>query len=477
MTSQSQFSNDDDDDNDEKQDAWMRAEVWEIWNKADKKVYWWNKDHDKILDTKEDPLGLTGFFPCPEPMSANVTTTAYMPIPDFKMSEDLYNEIDRLETRIAKITEAVKVVGVYDSGAEEVKRIMTEASENELVPVSNWSLLAEKGGLQGVIDWMPVQEIAGVLQQLIQRRNDAKSLLYEINGLSDIMRGAQATGGAVSATERQLEARFASVRVQALQDEFSKYATDLIRLRAEIVALHFQPQSIVDQSNMANSFDANLIPQAIQLIKQDMQLVWRIEVKPESVAMVDYAQLRDDRTSYITGLATFLQSAAPLVAQDPAAAPMLLEMLKWGLAGFKGSQEVEGVLDQAIQQMQQKQKEGGQEQEKPDPEQIKAQAAQQLQQMKQQGEVQKIQAQAQQKQQDHQIDMEHLQHTSQARLQEIKAEGEAKLAIEKAQALFNVEEERNETIEANAREQFKHDLALELLAAQTLAHNAEANRE
>lgn len=469
MESQKSLYNESDDDGDkESHDAWMRAEVWEIWNKEDKTVIWWNKGAAKILDKKEDPLKLEGFFPVPEPMAANLTTSAYMPIPDFKMCEDLYNEVDRLEQRIHKITEAIKVVGVYDQSVEGVKRMLTEGAENDLIPVDNWASLAEKGGLNGVVDWMPIQEIAGTLQHLIARRNDAKAMLYEINGISDIMRGAQATGGAVSATERQLEARFSSVRIQALQDEFAKYATDLIRLRAEVVAKHFQPQSIVDQSNMAHTSDQELIGPALQLIKSDMRLIWRIEVKPESVAMVDYAQLRDDRTSYITGLATFLQSAAPLVAQDPAATPMLLEMLKWGLAGFKGSQEVEGVLDQAIQQIQESQKQQ-QGQEKPDPEQMKAQAQQQMQQMKQQGEMQKIQAQSQHEQQKHQIDMEHMKHELNTRLQEIQAETESKMALEKAQALFNIEEEKNETEEANKRELFKHELALDLLERTTAA--------
>jgi hypothetical protein len=367
------------------QDAWKRAEIWEIWSKKDKKLYWWCRNHPTILDVKDDPLKLTGFFPCPEPMAANVTTSAYMPIPDYRMAQDLYNEIDKLESRIVLITEAIKVVGVYDQAAEGVKRLMTEGVENDLIPVDNWAMFAEKGGLNGTIDWLPIEEISNVLAKLVERRNDAKSMLYEINGISDIMRGAQAAGGAVSATERALEARFASVRIQALQDEFAKYATDLIRLRAEVVSIHFQPQSIIEQSNIMITADAQLAEPAVKLIKDRKSLIWRIEVKPESVAMVDYAQLKDERTAYITALATFLQSAAPLVQQAPEAAPILLEMLKWGLAGFKGSAQVEGVLDQAIALMQQS-SEGGEQNKEPSPEQIK----QEMEQAKQGFEMQKL---------------------------------------------------------------------------------------
>ena len=440
---------------DPKQDAFKRGEVWEIWDKENKKVIWYCAGHDEILDTKDDPLRLTGFFPSPRPMIANVTTTAFMPIPDYIIAQDLYLEIDKLETRISLITEAVKVVGVYDQSQEGVKRMMTEAVENDLIPVDNWAMFAERGGLQGAIDWLPIDQIANVLEKLVARRNDCKGLLYEINGISDIMRGAQAAGGAVSATERALEARFASVRVQSLQDEFAKYATDLIRLRAEVVAIHFQPESIVKQSNIEQlKADQENIGPAVELIKNQRDLIWRLQVKPESVAMVDYAQLKDERTAYITALATFLQSSAPLVEMEPKAVPILLEMLKWGLAGFKGSQEVEGILDQAIQMMQQSggEKEGD---DKPSPEEIKAQMEQQ----KAQHDEKMKQMDQQTQQQSQQFDQMMEQMQAQNRSNELQQETDSKLQVEAAQAELNMLEEEKETEEFIKREKARARLA------------------
>ena len=444
------------DQNDPKQDAWMRAEILEIWDKESKQVCWWCKDFPTILDKKDDPLGLSGFFPIPEPMSANVTTSAYMPIPDYIMAQDLYSEIDQLETRISKITEAIKVVGVYDQSAEGVKRMLTEGVENDLIPVDNWAMFAEKGGLQGTIDWLPIKEIAETLGYLIERRNDAKGLLYEITGISDIMRGATASGGAVSATERALEARFSSVRIQALQDEFAKFATDLIRLRAEVISLHFQPQSIVTQSNIEHTPDAELIEPAIQLIKESRKLIWRIQVKPESVAMVDYAQLKEERTAYITGVATFLQSASPLIEMSPEAAPILMEMLKWGLAGFKGSNEVEGIMDQAITQMQQPQPEGEGEDEPPSPEEIKAQ----MEQAKQAHEMQMKQMEGEATDRKWQYEQQEAQQQHQLKLEIIEAENQASIREEQAQATLNIAEQESETIEVMKRETHKADEAI-----------------
>ena len=451
---------------DPKQDAFKRGEIWEIWDKTSLTVYWWCKHYDKILDEKSDPLGLTGFFPCPKPMAANITTTAFMPIPDYILAQDLYNEIDLLENRIVLITQAVKVVGVYDQSAEGVKRMMSEAVENDLIPVDNWAAFAERGGISGAIDWMPVEEIASVLSKLIERRNDCKAMLYEISGISDIMRGAQASGAPASATERSLEARFASVKIQAFQDEFSKYATDLIRLRAEVVAIHFQPQSIVKQSNiMSVPYDQQLIEPAIELIKNRKDLIWRIQVKPESVAMVDYAQVKQERTEYLMATATYWQSASVMIEKAPETMPLVMEMLKWGLSGFKGSQEIEGVMDQTIDQMVKAQKQAKENPEPPppSPEQIK----QQMEQQKQQFEMQKLQMTQQFEQEKLQFEKQMADHQADIASKHLAAELQADLEKEAAQAQLNIAEEKNETQEMIKRETAKTGLAMELNKSQT----------
>src|SRR5205814_10574675 len=81
-----------------------QVEVWEIWSKRDKKVYWWTEGYEKLLDDKDDPLCLHGFWPDPPPFIANVTTSKYMPRSDYSIAKDLYREIDKLQTRISLLT-------------------------------------------------------------------------------------------------------------------------------------------------------------------------------------------------------------------------------------------------------------------------------------------------------------------------------------------------------------------------------------
>ncbi len=420
---------------DETKDAWERAEIWEIWDKQTKQVFWWSKGFERILDKKKDPLELYGFWPTPEPMLANCTSNLLLPQPDFVIAQDLYNEIDQLATRIGIITTAVRVVGVYDEANDGVKRMLEEGFENDLIPMKNWAKFAEKGGMDGCVDWLPIQDIVEALDKLVSQRSDAMALLYEVTGMSDIIRGASGPSRE-TASAAEGKKTFASIRVQALQEDFARFGSDLMTLRAEVISKHFEAETIVRESNIMRTADGKnkeLIQSAIQLIKEPVDAAWRIEIRPETVAMVDYDRMRKERGEFIQSVATFMQSAAPMVELAPDSTPTLIAMLKWAVAGFKGSREIEGVLDEAIQQMQKAAEEAKKqppEEEPPSPEEIKAEA-----------EVKKAQATAELEQQKHQNNMELENAKFQADTQEILAELKSQLKVIQAEMMAAIQGE------------------------------------
>jgi hypothetical protein len=326
-------------------DPWSRAEVWEVWDRADEKVYHFCPGAPEILDVQDDPLGLDGFFPCPRPLVANLTTDQFIPTPDFLLAQDLYNEIDSVSSRITLLERAVRVAGVYDAANDGVQRIVNGDAENVLYPVENWGAFVEKGGINGAVAFLPIVEIVQAMDKLREYRRELQALLYEVTGMSDIMRGQSQERA--TATEQAIKARFASVRMQYAQDEFSRFASDVQRIRAQIVAAHFDDATIRERANVGGMYDEALITQAIALIRDDAG-AYRIEVKPESVSLTDFAALQQERTSFLQALTVFMQSATPMMQAFPESTPMLLEMLKWTMAGFRGGATVEGVLDQGI---------------------------------------------------------------------------------------------------------------------------------
>jgi hypothetical protein len=343
------------------------------------------------------------------------------------------------------------VVGVYNASADNLKQMFNAGLDNDLIPVENWALFGENGGIAGQIEWVPIADIVTALRELIGVRDSTIQLLQQTTGMTDVMRGSldnQYEG--VGQTETKT--KFGSVRIQALQEQFARFAGDLMQIKAEIVSRHFSPETIFKRSNMKFSVDEQLVPQAIELIKNPEEARLRVAIRPESVAMIDYQALKAERTEYMNAVATFMQSAQGIIEADPSSKPFVLQLLQWGLAGFKGSSEIEGVLDKAIEASQEaeKAKEG---KEEPDPAEVAAQAAAQLEQLKGQNKLSEIQAKAQAtsmtRQEDmqadmqtaaasHQMKMAEIQGALQAKVAEIQTSLQADLLMEKAQTESNI---------------------------------------
>jgi hypothetical protein len=341
-------------------DDLARCYVWEIWSKERKTVDYFVEGAAEVLDHTDDPLGLEGFWPFPRPLIANPTTSKLIPTPDYALAQDLYEGIDTLESRIDLLEDAIRVAGLYDQSNEGVKRLLEEKGRNALYPVDAWAAFAEKGGIKGAIDWLPLDQIVGALDKLRECRTEKIGLLYQTTGMSDIMRGQASQQ--TTATEQAIKARFASVRVQSMQDEFARFCSDTQRIKAEIISKHFEPQTIIERSNIMRTPDAQFAEQAVQLIK-DKFSEYRITVNPDSVSLTDFAALKQERGEFAQTIATYFQGMMPLAqmmgAVPGAAGPTAEFIIGMGqelVAGLHGANEMEGIFDQyvaALKQIQQ----------------------------------------------------------------------------------------------------------------------------
>lgn len=416
-----------------------QAEVWEIWSLEDRKVYWFVENFPMILDCKDDPLELDQFWPDAPPLIANTTTAKYTPRADYAIAQDLYSAVDVLQRRISRLTDACKLVGVYDKSNDEIKRLFSEGVENQLIPVDNWALFAEKKGLEGTIQWLPIEAVVATIAQLQMQQDKKVSQLYELTGMADIIRGTSQQQY-TSAEETKAVVKYASVRMQKLQNEFAAWVSCLQNLKAEIICKHFQPESIMKQSNIAMTADAGAAQGAIAFMQRDDSIMFRIRVQPESMAMADYQQMKADRSEFLAAISQFMQASQPLMEMNKQATPILLQLLRWGLAGFKGAQEIQGVMDQAIKAATAAAKQP--DQPKPDPklEAIKAESAAKIELMQAQGKIDQQNQQEKQAmelaraQEDHKAYV--AKNQQQMQLEELKFQNEMELL--KAQLVVNL---------------------------------------
>ncbi|GAB3773774.1 hypothetical protein GCM10028796_46850 [Ramlibacter monticola] len=321
-----------------------QAAVWEIWEKESNSVCWYVEGCTFVLDYQADPLELDDFWPCPQPVVSTTLTKAFLPRADYAMAQDLYKELDLLNKKLSLLTKAVKAAGVYDKTAMPVKNLLSANVENELIPVENWSNFTERGGMKGSVDWMPVEAFVNAITQLNARKQLVQHDLYEVLGISDIMRGASVASE--TATAQTLKVQYGGARLSNLQNEVSRFVSEVMRIRANIISNHFQPQTIVQRSLIERTPDAQLAQPAVKLLKDFGTALYSINVTSESLAAPDWAQEKEARTEFLGAASNYLMSAAPLVQQAPEAGATLVQLLQWAAAGFKGAQTIEGILDQ-----------------------------------------------------------------------------------------------------------------------------------
>jgi len=426
-------------------DGVYEALIYEIWDKETGKVLWISKSLGKILDERDDPLGLENFWPCPKPLYSTLTTDSLEPIPDFVIYQDQARELDALCDRIDGLINALKVRGVYDASATELQRLFSEGENNTLIPVHNWMAFAEKQGMKGAIDLVDITPFAAALQSCYQAMEQVKGQIYELMGIADIQRGQSDPNDTLGA--QIIKSNNAMGRLKTQQHAVVDFATSLLCIKAQIICNHFTDETIIKISGamQLSPEDQALVPQALELLRNEASKNFRIEVTSDSMIYQDEQQEKQDRMQFLAAVGGFFQQAVPLVQTQPELAPMAIEMLKFGVTAFKAGKQLEGIIDETADKLRQQAKQAEGQPKPPTPEMQKAQ-------MQMQSEQAKIQAQAQLKQQELQASSQakqaEMQMASQLEMQKLQAEMQLEKAKQEYQAQenqlkFQLEEQRN----------------------------------
>lgn len=420
------------------QESLKKAIVWEIWSKGDKRVYWVAEGHNKLLDNKEDPYGLDNFWPCPKPLFATQTTDTLVPVPDYALYQDQAEEIDMLTQRIGLLTEALKVVGVYDASQPAIARMLNEGVNNTLIGVDSWAAFGEKGGLKGTVDFLPMEQVVSALTYCYTAREQAKQVVYEVTGLSDIIRGASMASE--TATAQQIKSQYASLRLKRMQTEVAQFCSELLRIKAQLMCDLYSPESLKQMSGIMGTDDADYADDAIALIKQEPARSFRIEVAADSLVEMDEIGEKQSRTEFMTAFGAVLRDAVPMVQAAPEMGALVGEVLQFVVRTFKGGRQLENVLETTIAKMNEPKPPAPPQ---PDPEQIKAESAMQLEEMRAQATMQLEQAKQSAMAQTEQFKAQENQTLEAARLQNALQIEQMRLAAETEREAMRMSHDRD----------------------------------
>lgn len=418
------------------------AHVYEIWDKKTKKVYFLCPQYDNsVLKKVDDPLGLSGFFPCPRPLAFVQKINTLTPVTLYRFYEEQAKELNAVTVRINKLVRALKVRGFYDATVEGLDKLL-EADDNTLLPAENVAALQQGQSLEKAIWLFPLDKLITVLQQLYLQRNQVKQTIYEITGIADIMRGSTSASETLGAQE--IKNQWGTLRLKKSQKEVARYSRDCLRIMGEIAMTKLsvptikamtglpyptgvekqQAQVVVGQAQaaglppppeLAQTAAAPSFDEVVGLLRDDTSRSYRIDIETNSTVDAEATEDKQNIGELLNALAQFLNGVQPLV--DAGALPfeaaqgMMLAIVR----RFRFGPELEDQLKLMKPPA-----------EKPDPAAQKAQADMQIQQLDMQAKQQDNQMKAAEMRQKMQMMQLHLQQDAEEhrlKMEELRLKG------------------------------------------------------
>lgn len=329
------------------------ARVYQIWDKHSRKVFLIAESYkDGPLDETEDPLGLLGFFPCQKPLQLIERLSNLIPVPLYSVYEEQARELNAITIRINKIVRALKVRGAYDGTLKELERVF-KAEDNVLIAVQNTAQVRGPTGdfnLDRFIWLAPIEKLISVLEGLYRHRQECKSIIYEITGLSDIVRGASVA--TETATAQTIKDKWGGIRIKRPQKEVQRFVRDGLRIMLELGVTKLDPKQIksitgsslptqeekakaqqtLQQAQQMVAPGAQPAPEqqqeleqlqqllaapafedALGLLQNDLDRQYRIDIETNSTVDAEATEDKQDIAELLNAIGQFLSGVGPLI--------------------------------------------------------------------------------------------------------------------------------------------------------------------
>ena len=316
--------------------------IYEIWDKESKKVYWLAKEKtDDFIRVANNPLKTQGFFPCPKPIFATLTNDSIIPVPDYCLIKELLSELNGIHSRMRLTMQALKVSGAYDNSFPELGSILNK--DVTLVAAKDFQRLKDCGGLKGILDFIPIEQYITALEQLAQRRQDIINQIYEITGVSDIMRGSSNSEDTATAVTKKTN--FGTLRNQDRQNDMQRFIKDLFTIKAEIICEQFSAETLLgflppEQQILPEAW------QAVLLLKDEKMRGMILEIENDNVFN---AEAEAEKTlSGIKALNELIISALPTVSQQPLLLPLYRSMIESFCTSLPKARPFESVIEKVF---------------------------------------------------------------------------------------------------------------------------------
>jgi hypothetical protein len=294
---------------------------------------------------------------------------------------------------------------------------LAKADDNELVTIRGaLESLAQTKGIEGAIMWWPVQQAIVVLKELYVQREQIKQAIYELTGISDIVRGASNAGE--TATAQQIKTQWGSLRIQKMQRLIQRLVRDLFIISAEIITTKFSPQTLQTMTGI------QITPLIQTLMQQKVLAYYRVDVESDSTVKADTQRIKGEMSEFMGGTGQYFSVMAPLVQTDPGMAKPVAQIYSAFARNWNLGKQAEDALEELTNMAEQAGKKP-----RPNPEQEKLKGEMALKQQQMQMDGQKMQADMQMKRETLQAEMAARERESQLKMAENAGDVQTKREI------------------------------------------------
>lgn len=340
--------------------------VYEIWDKATGSVLFID-DQKQIWKEGEDPMQLPDFFPVLQPLQPVKRPSSMVPVCQYTVYKPLIDELDSVTKRISKLVKQLKVRGLIDGEMAPDFELLKSCEDGQYIAATNAQTFASQGGLEKAIAHWPMDPIVKALQQLYLQRDSIKQTIYEVTGISDILRGASNANETLGA--QQIKQQWGSLRIQRLQNEVARMARELFRAKVALYAKHFTDENLSMMTGLPQNQEQQQVwPQVLQVFRSDARS-YRIDIETDSTIRADMTRNQEQMNNFLAGTGQFAQAMAGVI-QIPnlgqSAIPVMVEVYTAFARKFKLGKQAEDALDK-LSTMAQQMADAPQD-EKPDPE-------------------------------------------------------------------------------------------------------------
>jgi hypothetical protein len=210
---------------------------------------------------------------------------------------------------------------------------------------------------------------------LYPAREATKQAIYEITGISDIVRGA--SEAQETATAQNIKNQWGSLRIQKMQRMIERHARDLFVIMSEIIQSKFTRRTLEKITSIPilptpeDDPETQQKKQAVlQLLNERAGSFYRIDVESDSTVRADLTRQKAEVAEFLQGASAYFQAVAPLVQEGALPPDAAVDIFASTARMFNLGKSVEDTLERMVTEAKAKAQQPAPE--KPDPEMVKA---------------------------------------------------------------------------------------------------------